>query len=73
MPCISADGTLTGSGEKLLSAVKEKALTAEEASKKSGLPLFRVKSGLRQFIEANLVTQEGESYKATEKGMNLKT
>ena len=55
MACITADGTLTASGQAMLRAVRESA-SAEEVAVVTGLPLYRVRSGLRELAEAGLVT-----------------
>lgn len=71
MACISPDGKPTASGAKMLSALKAKAGSAEEVAQKAGLPLFRVRSGLRELTQAGLVSQKGDSYELTAKGKQL--
>jgi len=43
----------------------------EEIAKDTQLPLFRVRSGLREFTQAGLVSQEGERYELMDKGAEL--
>jgi DNA-binding IclR family transcriptional regulator len=71
MACISPDGKPTESGAKILRALKAGAGTAEEIAQKAGLPLFRVRSGLRELAQAGLVTETNGRYKITDKGTEL--
>jgi len=71
MSCISADGTLSESGLKMVRALKNGSRTPEDIAKETGLPLFRVRSGLRDLLQAGAVTQDGNSYLLTEKGLAL--
>jgi DNA-binding IclR family transcriptional regulator len=57
MPCVSANGALTASGRAILEAVR-RAASAEEVAAVTGLPLYRVRSGLREMVAAGLVTEE---------------
>jgi DNA-binding IclR family transcriptional regulator len=43
----------------------------EEVASKAGLPLFRVRSGLRELTEAGLVEQKGDKYELSAKGAEL--
>lgn len=71
MACISPDGKPTASGAKILRALKAKTGSAEEVSQQAGLPLFRVRSGLRELTQASLVSQKGEKYELSAKGSEL--
>jgi DNA-binding IclR family transcriptional regulator len=71
MACISPDGKPTASGAKMLSALKAKAGSAEEVAQKAGLPLFRVRSGLRELAQAGLANTKGDNYELTPKGSQL--
>jgi DNA-binding IclR family transcriptional regulator len=71
MACISPDGKPTASGAKMLRALKAKAGPAEEVAQKAGLPLFRVRSGLRELAQAGLVGQKGDSYELTAQGKQM--
>ncbi len=64
MACLQADGTVSASGRALLSAVEQPA-TPEEVAAATGLPLFRVRSGLRELAGAGLVSQDGPRFAAT--------
>jgi DNA-binding IclR family transcriptional regulator len=71
MACISPDGKPTESGAKMLRAIKAKPSSAEEVAQQAGLPLFRVRSGLREFEQAGLASPKGEKYELTAKGNEL--
>jgi DNA-binding IclR family transcriptional regulator len=43
----------------------------EEIAKAAGLPLFRVRSGLRELTQAGLADQKEDRYKLSEKGAEL--
>jgi DNA-binding IclR family transcriptional regulator len=71
MPCVSPDGKPTKSGIATLSAIKNGALTPEAVSEKTGQPLFKVRSGLRELVKAELAEQEDQNYKVTPKAEQL--
>ena len=71
MACISSDGKPTESGIKLLRSLESGLRSPEEVAKYTGLPLFRVRSGLRELTGAELVTQKGEGYELSDKGDEL--
>ena len=71
MPCVSPDGKPTKSGMATLSAIKNGALTPEAVSEKTGQPLFKVRSGLRELVKAELVEQTEQTYKLTPKAEQL--
>jgi hypothetical protein len=67
MPCVRPDGTLSYSGRAMLEAVQTDS-TAAEVVAKTGVPLFRVRSGLRELVVAGLVSESGERFSQTEQG-----
>lgn len=67
MACISADGTLTASARKILETLNNPA-TPEEIVHATGLPLFKVRSGLREMAQAGLIEEDGGRYHLTEAG-----
>ena len=71
MACISPDGKPTASGAKMLSALKEGPYSAEDVAQSSGLPLFRVRSGLRELAQAGLANAKGDNYELSPKGSEL--
>ncbi len=69
MACVSADGTLTASGRAMMEAVRRPA-SPEEVAEATGLPLYRVRSGLREMAAAGLVTDESGRFSAFDTGLN---
>jgi len=67
MACINPDGTLTSSAKKILSALSSPA-TLEKVAKSTELPLFRIKSSIREMLEAGLVKEEEGKYLITKLG-----
>ena len=68
MACIEPDGFLTRCGELLLLAMWDQA-TPEEVAKDCSVPLFRVRSAIREFVGAGLLEKKGEAYALTPKGV----
>lgn len=67
MACINPDGTLTPSAKVVLSALSSP-VALEEVAKSTQLPLFRIRSSIREMLEAGLVEKEEGKYAATELG-----
>jgi len=70
MACVSPNGKPTESGRKMLEAAKEPK-TAEIISNDANLPLFRVRSGLRDLLEAGYIEEKEGKYLITEEGLNI--
>ena len=71
MACISPEGRPTESGVKMLRALKSGPDSAEEIAQIAGLPLFRVRSGLRELTQAGLASQKNDKYELSAKGGEL--
>jgi DNA-binding IclR family transcriptional regulator len=71
MACVSPDGKPTESGTKMLGALQAGLKSPEETAQETGLPLFRVRSGLRELTQAGLADQSGEKYKLSPKGIEM--
>jgi predicted transcriptional regulator len=71
MACISPDGKPTESGTKMLRALQAGSKSPEEISNEAGLPLFRVRSGMRELTEAGLAKQKDDKYELSEEGAKL--
>jgi predicted transcriptional regulator len=71
MACVSPDGKPTESGSKMLRALQAGSKSPEEIATNTGLPLFRVRSGLRELVQAGLAAQKEDSYKLSEEGAKL--
>lgn len=70
MACISSQGELTESARKMLTAL-ESPSTPEDVASRTSLPLFRVRAGLREMAEAELVELNNSLYTPTERGRSL--
>jgi len=55
----------------MLRALKKGLKSPEEISNEAGLPLFRVRSGMRELAEAGLAKQKGDKYELSAKGAEL--
>jgi DNA-binding IclR family transcriptional regulator len=71
MACISPDGKPTESGAKMLRALQAGLKSPEEVAQETGLPLFRVRSGLRELTQAGLASQKGDKYELSPKGAEV--
>ncbi len=70
MACINPDGSATPSARSILrSAVAPH--TPEELASATGLPLYRVRSSLRELVSAGLLSEQETRYVTTEKGRTL--
>ncbi|KJS72480.1 MAG: hypothetical protein JL56_13235 [Desulfotomaculum sp. BICA1-6] len=68
MACINPDGTLTRPGRSILEAMRQPA-PLNQVSTGSGVPLYRVRSVIRELLDAELAYADGELYQVTEKGI----
>jgi DNA-binding IclR family transcriptional regulator len=71
MPCVSADGKPTQRGIAKLAALKGGASTPEAVAEVTGHPLFSVRSGLRELVNAGFVKQVEDKYHLTPEGSKL--
>jgi DNA-binding IclR family transcriptional regulator len=70
MACIGNQGELTESARGMLTALGSR-VTAEEVAARTGLPLFRVRGGLREMAEVGLVELNDGAYSPTLRGLAL--
>ncbi|MBO8171232.1 MAG: hypothetical protein H0Z33_04975 [Bacillaceae bacterium] len=72
MACIDDKGNLTTTAKKILNAVSEDFRSPEEIAKDTGLPLFKVRSSLRDMKSMGFVTEsEEQTYKIEERARTL--
>jgi predicted transcriptional regulator len=71
MPCIDDSGNLSDSGKALLSALSKEQLDVKTISSQIGVPLFKVRSSIRELVEAGLIQESNEKYSLTEEGKNF--
>jgi hypothetical protein len=55
----------------MLRALESGLEAPEEIAKKASLPLFRVRSGLRELTQAGLANQKDDKYELSPKGVEL--
>lgn len=70
MGCVNSDGSLTSSARELLKMLGEPH-SAQEVGQASGQPLFKVRSSMREMVEAELIEESDGKYKTTVKGKSL--
>jgi len=68
MPCVSPDGKPTSSGMALLKSLKNETSSPEDIANKTGQPLFRVRSGLRELKNAGFVEEVEDKYRLSKTG-----
>jgi predicted transcriptional regulator len=68
MPCLSPDGKPTSTGMAVLKSLKDGASSPEEIASKTGQPLFRVRSGLRELKNAGFVEETEDKYILSKSG-----
>lgn len=67
MPCIDSSGHMTEIAGKILAAMAD-GTPLNEVAEKTDLPLYRIRSGARELVEAGLVETKDEAYVLTEAG-----
>jgi predicted transcriptional regulator len=68
MACINPDGSLTPAAQAVITALKTPRTSAELAQATS-LPVYRIRSTIRELIEAGLVLETDGRYQLTENGL----
>lgn len=69
MACVNDKGQLTESAKKILNAVSGDPVTPQEISKKIDMPLFKVRSSLREMLEIEFISEENGKYQITQKAI----
>lgn len=67
MPCVKPDGTLEPMAQAIVRALST-SRTAEGVCEHLRLPLYRVRSTLRELLEAGLVAERDGVYDLTDSG-----
>jgi predicted transcriptional regulator len=68
VPCVSPDGKPTSSGVTMLKSLKNGPSSPEEVAKRTGQPLFRVRSGLRELKNAGFLEETEGKYMLSKSG-----
>ena len=67
MACVNPDGTLTASATAILRAMKS-SVAPNQIAESTNLPLFRVRSGLREIVAAKMATEHDGLFEITSLG-----
>lgn len=70
MPCVSPEGKPTGTGIITLKAVNGGADTPEKVAQATGNPMFKVRSGLRDLVNAGFLELKDGKYSLTETALD---
>ncbi|HEX9105638.1 MAG TPA: hypothetical protein VF832_00385 [Longimicrobiales bacterium] len=65
---MTATGELTASGRTILEVLVQP-LAVEDIAQATGLPSFRTRAALREFLGAGLAEEEGGRFRATARGL----
>jgi DNA-binding IclR family transcriptional regulator len=68
---VSPDGKPTKTGLATLNSIKAGALSPREIADATGQPLFRVRSGLRELVNAGFVELSEDKHKLTDEGEKI--
>ena len=71
MPCVSPDGRPTDSGMNMLRAVHSGKQMPEDIAAATGMPMYRVRSGLREMVEAGFLVQSDEMVSLSDQGRSV--
>ena len=67
MACVNSSGEITASARQILIALRE-AVPLSQVAGQTGLPLYRIRSAMRELSEAGLVAEEEGGWKSTKAG-----
>ena len=70
MACVNNHGELSDSARSILTALESSA-SPEVVAKRTKLPLFRIRAGLREMVEAGLIEPQDGVYTTTQQGRTL--
>lgn len=71
MACVDDKGQLSPSAKRLLSSISEQPLSLQAIVAALGLPLFKVRSSIREMKGFRLIEEKDEGYVTTQKGIEL--
>jgi predicted transcriptional regulator len=72
MPCISADGKPTPTAKQVLTSLQGGKHALEDIALAVGLPLFRIRSSMRELVAAGWVRPQADgTYELSEKGLEI--
>lgn len=68
MACINSSGEINDMAKKILAAITQPA-SLEQVALQSGAPLYRIRSGVRELLQAGFVQENNQLYLATPAGL----
>lgn len=68
--CIDSGGALSESGRRILAALTTPR-TLEEVAQQTGLPLYRIRSGAREMLQAGLLEEKSGGYAVSPSGQKM--
>lgn len=67
MPCVNANGEISDAARQILGSMLE-ASPLEQVAARTGLPLYRIRSAMRELSGAGLAVATVDGWKTTEAG-----
>jgi predicted transcriptional regulator len=68
--CINPDGSLTGAAKKIMAAMHDP-ISLRDVAEQTMLPLYRIRSSVREILQAGLVEEKDGAYTITAAGREL--
>lgn len=68
MACVNPDGEITEAARKILSSM-ERPVPLAQVADQTGLPMYRIRSAMRELAEAGLAAEAGDEWQVTGAGM----
>lgn len=67
MPCLNPDGQITDAARRILTAM-ERPVAVPHVAEATGFPLYRIRSAIRELVEAGLAADLGGVLQVTAAG-----
>ncbi|MCE7792433.1 hypothetical protein K8O68_08390 [Salipaludibacillus sp. CUR1] len=71
MACVNGDGKLTQSAKNILEAVDESPKSPADLSKELAIPLFKIRSSMRDMVSMGLVQETEGAYQLAPGGRKM--
>ena len=68
MACLNSNGEITEAARQILTAMERPAALSQVADE-TGLPMYRIRSAMRELAEAGLAAEAGDEWQVTGAGM----
>lgn len=63
MACVEDKEHLSPSERKIVASIENNFLSIDDISEKTGLPIFRVRSGIRKLLDNSIIIEKSDTYK----------